>query len=144
MPKLETSLGNLVRRASRGISRDLESRIEKHGISIGMWYFLRVLWEEDGLTQGELSDRLGVMGPTTVSALERMERSGLVDRVRSEDDKRRVIVTLTSKGRALKAKMAPIARAVVVDAARGLSEPEILELKRMLAIVVRNVDEAPE
>ena len=42
-----------------------------------MWYFLRGLWEEDGLTQRELSDRVGSMEPTTQTALRSMGKRTL-------------------------------------------------------------------
>ena len=49
------SLGYLVRDANRAFQRLLERRISPHGVTRGQWYFLRVLWEEDGLSQRELS-----------------------------------------------------------------------------------------
>ena len=55
------SLGYLVRDANRAFQRLLERRISPHGVTRGQWYFLRVLWEEDGLSQRELSARVGMM-----------------------------------------------------------------------------------
>ena len=75
------SLGYLVRDANRAFQRLLEKRISPHGVTRGQWYFLRVLWEEDGLSQRELSVRVGMMEPTTVIALRSMEKAGLVRRV---------------------------------------------------------------
>ena len=71
------SLGYLVRDANRAFQRLLEKRISPHGVTRGQWYFLRVLWEEDGLSQRELSARVGMMEPTTVIALRGMEKAGL-------------------------------------------------------------------
>ena len=82
------SLGYLVRDANRAFQRLLERRISPHGVTRGQWYFLRVLWEEDGLSQRELSARVGMMEPTTVIALRGMEKAGLIRRVRSTDDRR--------------------------------------------------------
>lgn len=137
---LETSLGNLLRRAHRGISKKLEERIEVYGVTIGMWYFLRVLWEEDGITQSELADRIGVMGPTTVSALERIERSGWIVRKRSEDDKRKVIVTLSPKGRELGKKLLPIAQATVDDVTEGLTKSQQRTLIGLLSTLVATLE----
>ena len=69
------SLGYLVRDANRAFQRLLERRISPHGVTRGQWYFLRVLWEEDGLSQRELSARVGMMEPTTVIALRGMEKA---------------------------------------------------------------------
>ena len=68
------SLGYLVRDTFRAFTRELEARIgAAAGVSIGHWYFLRALWEEDGLNQRELSRRVGMMEPTTVTAVNGME-----------------------------------------------------------------------
>ena len=67
-----------------------------------MWYFLRVLWQQDGISQRELSQRVGMMEPTTASALNNMERKGFVRRLRNRTDRRVVNVFLTERGRALR------------------------------------------
>ena len=95
------SLGYLVRDTFRAFTRELEARIESEGVSIGQWYFLRALWEQDGLTQRELSRRVGMMEPTTVTAVNAMEARGLVRRVRDARDRRKVKVVLTPRGRRL-------------------------------------------
>ena len=51
------SVGYQVRTTHRALQRFLQFKIEPHGITLGMWYFLRALWHEDGLTQRELSNR---------------------------------------------------------------------------------------
>ena len=76
----------------------------------GQWYFLRVLWTEDGLSQRELSARVGMMEPTTVIALRSMEKSGLIRRVRSADDRRKVLVWLTPKAKRLRDELLGVAR----------------------------------
>ena len=103
------SLGYLVRDANRAFQRLLERRISPHGVTRGQWYFLRVLWEEDGLSQRELSARVGMMEPTTVIALRRMEQSGLIHRSRSASDRRITVVRLTPKAKRLRAQ-APLSR----------------------------------
>src|SRR3984885_9630384 len=82
----QSSSGYLVRDAHRAFQRLLERRIGPFGVSRGQWYFLRVLWITDGLSQRELSARVGMMEPTTVIALRSMEKSGLIRRVRGDAD----------------------------------------------------------
>src|SRR2546421_10530093 len=86
-PPIE-SAGYLVRDAHRAFQKLLEKRIVAHGITRGQWYFLRVLWIQDGLSQRELSARVGMMEPTTVIALRSMEKAGLIRRARMSGDKR--------------------------------------------------------
>ena len=63
---------HLVKDAGRGLTRALQMRLTEHSVSFGHWTFLRILWVEDGLTQRELSERAGLMEPTTFSALKAM------------------------------------------------------------------------
>src|SRR4051812_49258700 len=100
---LEASVGYQLRTTNRMMQRLLQTRIEPYGITLGMWYFLRALWEEDGLTQRELSQRIGTMEPTTLTAIAGMERAGLVTRKRNEQDRRKINVSLTQRGRDLAA-----------------------------------------
>ena len=78
------SVGYQIRCTHRALQRFLQSKIEPHGVTLGMWYFLRALWNEDGLNQRELSHRVGTMEPTTLSAILNMEKKGLVRRVQNK------------------------------------------------------------
>ena len=80
-------------------ARCLQPRIAREGVSIGMWFVLRMLWDEDGMTQRELGERVGINGPTMVTALNSMERAGLVKRVHNQVDRRKINVFLTKRGR---------------------------------------------
>ena len=136
----QTSTGYVVRDANRAFQRLLERRLVPYGITRGQWYFLRVLWIEDGLSQRELSARVGTMEPTTVVALRGMERAGLVRRVRSAEDKRRTEVWLTPRARRLKSKLLPIARKITEEAEFGLTRREIAAFLRIALHMTRNVD----
>lgn len=138
---LEGSAGYQIRMAHRALQRYLQSQIEPHGVTLGMWYFLRALWQEDGLTQRELSDRIGTMEPTTLHAIAGMERADLVRRKRNKQDKRKMNVFLTAKGRALRDNLLPIARDVVDKALTGLSEAERATFLATLVQVRRNLDD---
>src|ERR1700704_3324891 len=110
-PPIE-SAGYLVRDAHRAFQKLLEKRIAAYGITRGQWYFLRVLWIEDGLSQRELSARVGMMEPTTVIALRSMERTGLIRRVRTSEDKRVSHVRLTPKAQRLRNELLALARGI--------------------------------
>src|SRR5438094_5730673 len=105
-------LAHLVKDAARAFVRALQARLAEHDVSFGHWTFLRILWEHDGLTQRELSEQAGVMEPTTFAALKAMESMGFVQRRQAPDNRKNVYVFLTSKGRALKEKLVPLAEDV--------------------------------
>lgn len=135
----EHSVGYQIRITHRLVQRYLQSKIEPHGVTLGMWYFLRALWHEDGLTQRELSRRLGTMEPTTLTAIATMEKAGLVSRVRNEADRRKLNIYLTDKGRALKATLLPLAVEVVHNATDGFSPAEVRQFLKFLSAIQQNV-----
>jgi DNA-binding MarR family transcriptional regulator len=91
-------LAHLVRDAAKGLMRALHMRLAEHDVSFGHWTFLRILWEQDGLTQRELSERAGVMEPTTFAALKALEKGGYIRREQLPDNKKSVFIHLTRKG----------------------------------------------
>ena len=138
-PPKESS-GYLVRDAHRAFQRLLGKRIARYGITRGQWYFLRVLWTEDALSQRELSARVGMMEPTTVIALRGMEKAGLIRRVRSDDDKRKAEVRLTPKAQRLRTELLQVARGITEQAEDGVAREELGVLRRALARMTANLD----
>ena len=137
-------LAHLVRDAAKGLTRALQARLAEHGVSFGHWAFLRILWETDGLTQSELSERAGVMEPTTFAALKAMETLGYIRRKRAPDNKKSIFIHLTPKGRALKAKLVPLAVEVNRIAVKGANAGDIAIGRELLLRMIENLaaDEA--
>ena len=119
--------------------RALQWRLAEHGVSFGHWTFLRILWERDGLTQRELSDDAGVMQPTTGAAIREMEKLGYVTRTQTSDNRKNVYVHLTPKGRALRAKLVPLAEQVNEIGLRGVSAQDRAAAQRTLLAVIDNL-----
>lgn len=71
------------------------------GLTYTQYLVFLVLWEKDGLTVGEICDRLMLDTGTVTPMLKKMETSGYIERHRSGNDDRVVLITLTDKGRAL-------------------------------------------
>ncbi len=132
-------LAHLVKDATRALLRALQMRLAAHSVSLGHWTFLRILWEKDGLTQKELSERAGVMEPTTFSALKAMERFGTVTRRQMPGNKKKVFVYLTPKGRLLKTKLVPLAEEVNAIAARNVKAADIAITRQTLLSILENL-----
>lgn len=128
----DQSVGFLVRDLNRAIQRHLQARLQEYDVALGAWYFLRVLWEEDGLTQRDLARRVGMMEPTAVAALRGMETQGWIRRVRSETDKRKVFLFLTQAGHELREQLVPEAHAVNLAAVGNMTEDEARMFRALL------------
>lgn len=139
----ENSLGYLCRIAFRNFSRSLEKRTLPLGVTAGQWRFLRVLWAEDGISQRELSRRVGMREPTTVVALKSLEKSGYIRREPNTVDRRITNVFLTQEARDLEHRLLPCVVEVNDMAIQGLSEDEAEQLRGLLTRVIDNLqDEA--
>ena len=134
------SSGYLVRDAHRAFQRLLERRLAAYGVTRGQWYFLRVLWIADGLSQRELSARVGMMEPTTAIALRRMERSQLIRRLRAADDRRKVQVFLTAKAKRLRNELLTLARGITAEAEAGIGPRDIATFRRVVRRMTANLD----
>jgi MarR family transcriptional regulator, organic hydroperoxide resistance regulator len=134
------SSGYLVRDAHRAFQRLLERRLGAYGVARGQWYFLRVLWIADGLSQRELSARVGMMEPTTAIALRSMERSQLIRRLRADDDRRKVRVFLTAKAKRLRNELLMLARGITAEAEQGLAARDLATFRRVIARMTANLD----
>lgn len=132
-------LAHLVKDALRGLTRALQMRQTRHGVSFGHWTFLRILWENDGLTQRELSERAGLVEPTTYAALKAMEKLGYVTRRHLPDNRRKVYVFLTPRGRALKSRLVPLAEEVNEVAVQGIAAADVAATRRTLLVMIENL-----
>ncbi|MDB5742271.1 MAG: transcriptional regulator, MarR family [Polaromonas sp.] len=136
-------LAHLIKDATRVLLRSLQLRLVQHGVHLGHWTFLRVLWERDGLTQRELSLDAGVMEPTTVIALRAMESLGYVTREHRPDNRKNLYVCLTPKGRDLKQVLVPLAQEVNAVALTGLSDGDVAVVRRALLAMIGNLSQDP-
>ena len=132
-------MAHLVKDATRGFLRSLQWRLAKHNVQLGHWTFLRILWQQDGLTKRELSMEAGVMEPTTVVALRAMEGLGYVRLERRLDNRKNIYVYLTPLGRRLERHLVPLAEEVNAIALRDLSAAEIEATRRAVLSMIRNL-----
>ena len=118
------SFGYVVNHLGRLFARALEKRLAAHGVALGQFAPLIVLWEEEGVTQSEIARRLDLEQPTVANTLRRMERDGLVHLSPDPNNRRQVLIYLTDKGRALNGPLTAEARAINAEASAALSAEE--------------------
>lgn len=132
-------LAHLVRDSGRACVRALQLRLAAHDVSFGHWTFLRILWDNDGLTQRDLSARAGVMEPTAFTALKAMEERGLIVRRQAPDNRKNVYIALTAKGRALRKTLEPLAEVVNRIAVAGVAAKDIAATRKTLLAIIENL-----
>jgi DNA-binding MarR family transcriptional regulator len=132
-------LAHLIRDTERAFRRALQIRLAEHGVPFGHWSFLRILWEADGLTQKDLSERAGVMEPTTFAAMKAMEALGYITRQQLPTNKKKVYVHLTTAGRGLKAHLVPLAEETNRISSKNIKAADLATARRVLLAMIDNL-----
>lgn len=103
------------------------------GLTYPQYLAMMVLWEQDGLTVGEISTRLLTDPGSLTPLLKRLEVEGLLSRTRSREDERVVIVELTEQGRALRDRARGIPQCIL--GATGMSVERLQNLQAELQVL---------
>jgi DNA-binding MarR family transcriptional regulator len=136
----QSSLGYQINHLARLMAQALRARIAPLGVVPGQFAQLLALYEQDGLSQRELCERVRVEQPTMANTLRRMERDGLVRRLPDPGDGRRAVVMLTERAQGLQGALVSAARSVNSDATRDINEEELAALMATLARIISNLE----
>jgi DNA-binding MarR family transcriptional regulator len=131
--------GYLVRDAHKAFSRCLASEISRYDISFKHYYYLLALFEEDQISQVELSERVGMNRATVTSVVDTMESQGLVKRVRDPDDRRKINVVLTAKGARLRRPLLESITDVQRTALKGIAERDLDKFRATIERIIQNL-----
>jgi MarR family transcriptional regulator, organic hydroperoxide resistance regulator len=133
-------LGMLLRGADSIFNRHLRDALADHDVTFGQFQHLRNLWVENGLTQAELSRRIGIEMASSTAILDSLEARRLITRVRNAADRRKINVFLTPAGAALKRPLMACAARVNKEARRGLSDIELASVFALVGRIIANLD----
>jgi len=130
MLKLDHQLCFALYSASLAMTKLYKPLLDPLNLTYPQYLVMLVLWEGDGVTVSELGQRLQLDSGTLTPLLKRIEANGFIQRQRDSADERRVIVSLTPPGRALKNRAAKVP--VNVACAAGCSLDDLAALTRRL------------
>jgi len=140
--KLENQLCFPLYASSHLITRRYKPYLDELGITYPQYLVLMVLWEHESMTVNAISNKLLLNTNTVTPLLKRMETQGLLKRKRSKEDERRVEVSLSKTGAALREKAAQIplklSKGLIPDV---LSLEEVQQLKDLLNRLIDHLGE---
>jgi len=141
MPNIppERGLGNQLRRLHYAMAFAEEEITVRHGVSGAQWGYLRHLFYQDGISQRELSDRVGRQGPATVAALKRMEQNDWVQIRKNKHDNRKNLVFMTEAGRKLVSEIMPNVPLLEENALRSVLDEEVAVFRKVITQVCANL-----
>ena len=106
--KLDNQLCFPLYAAARSVVNLYTPHLKPLGLTYTQYIVFLVLWEKDGVTVGDICERLMLDNGTLSPLLKKMEQAGYIKRTRSTRDDRIVVITLTEEGRQLKEKVQDI------------------------------------
>lgn len=136
---LSEHVGMLIVRSRKRLWTSAARRLESRGDSMHVWRILRHLASQPRGTQRDVADAL-LLHPAGVSRfIDELEARRMVRRVRDRDDRRKIWVELTTKGRALYRDMLPEVVAAMEEVLHPLSRAE----RRTLAVLLERLVACP-
>ena len=108
--------------ASLAMTKIYKPLLDAIGLTYPQYLVMLVLWEQDGITVSAPGERLFLDSGTLTPLLKRLEAANLIARLRDTQDERRVRITLTADGRALRTPAEAIPQCVVQSSQCSLPE----------------------
>ena len=126
----------LFTQAAKLLREAADETMSRHGVRVGQHIVLSVLWEQDGLTPGEIARRLGAATPTIVNTATRMEEAGLVVRKPDPADARLVRLHLTPRAQSAREPVRDARAALERHATASLTAAELDHLRSALTKII--------
>ena len=126
-------VGTLIGETGRAWRCRLDQRLKPLGLSQAKWITLLKLSKvEDGMTQTELAERVGVEAPTLARLLDRMSADGWIERRESDADRRSKTVHLRRKSCALLEQINAVAMQLSAELLEGVPPDELRSCMEVL------------
>jgi MarR family transcriptional regulator for hemolysin len=140
MYDFENSIGFIVNRSAKIFVRALDTELrERVGVTFGQWKVIVMLVNENGSTQKEIADRLGLEGPTLIPIIDKMEEERLVVRKVDPDDRRNNRIYRTEKADELWDRMIECALKIREVSLRGIPKQDINIMRKVLEKISQNL-----
>ena len=132
-------------KASTAVARRLQKNFKESAIDITIeqWSVLYHLWKEDGQTQQQLCDATFRDKPSITRLVDNLEKSKLVKRVASKNDRRSNLIFLTKDAKSLEQKTMEVANQTLNESLAGVTNEQIEIAKEVLQMVYDNLAPAP-
>jgi DNA-binding MarR family transcriptional regulator len=143
-PPESQSLDALLAQVSRLHHHRAHEHLDILGLYRGQPPVLFTLWNQDGLTHGELAEKLEITPATVTRMIQRMEKTGFVQRRPDASDERISRVYLTEAGRTVHAKLQSIRDRMEVEYFAGFSDEELVMLRSFLLRIRENLAHVTE
>ena len=130
--KLNDCIYFLTTRLSRELKKAFDKKLEEYQLTSAMWCALMAVFENESLTQKELSDILCIETPTVTKIIDNLEKKGLILRAPYEGDRRAYRIQSTDKAKNIKDDIFNVGSDFMQWVKRDLSSDEKDSVKQLL------------
>lgn len=94
------------------IKTELNNAFQESGVNITseQWGVLKCLWQEEGISQSEIAEKVDKDKASITRILDIMQKNNLIKRCDDELDRRSYRIFLTEEGKSLENKLKPVAQ----------------------------------
>ena len=132
MIEIDKNVGFLLAKAYQRACAIFKEEFDRYNLTPRQFGLLGFLWQEDGLSQAELSARAHIDRTTMGGLIDRLARMGLVERRPHPEDRRAYQIYLTAEGKRLETELCPLANQVQSRFVAAISDDELATLKQIL------------
>ena len=129
-------------RAYATVTKSVSVKVSEYGLTLAQFGVLEALLHLGPLPLGELADKLLVTGGNVTYVMDRLEKQGLVERRRSDQDRRVITAVLTPQGRELVENVFPGHATFIGDLMGALSADEQEQARELLKRLGKGIAEA--
>lgn len=123
---------------AKEVVRQYRKPLSKLDLTYTQYIVMMVLWEFGSMTEGELGRKVHLDSGTLAPLLKRLEKQGLVERIRPENNERKLLIKLTKQGEALKQEAINVP--IAMQGCLPLSEEELTMLRELLNKALINMN----
>jgi len=144
--ELKDSLGHLATQFSKAVLRRINQELQAGGypITSEQWTALVHIWQQEGLTQQQLGERLIKDKTNVARLLASLEKAGYIQRRPGHPDRREKRVRLTEKAQTAMPGIAALVQKVLDAASAGIDAAELDLCRRVLRRARLNLDDPIE
>ncbi len=138
--RLENQLCFPLYACAKEVVRRYREPLDELGLTYTQYVVMMVFWQFGGMTEKELGEKVHLDSGTLAPLLKRLEKQGYVTRVRPQDNERKLFISLTEEGEALKEKAVHVPQAM--QGCIDLPPEELMQLKKLLDKALLRMEEA--
>ena len=140
---IQTSTGSWITLLARAMEAEFESRLAQYGITRASAAVLSAVHFDDIDTPAALATFIGIDGAAITRHLDRIEKQGFIRRTQNPNDRRSIILKLTSKGERLAPKVTKESNATNAKFTTNLTASENTDIQNLVRKMLLNSDSKP-